>query len=330
MKLIAPFSASLLTIVLFGIAVTLAPAAFAQQAYPAKPMRLILPFPAGGGPDVIMRRTGNDLLPRLGQPLIIENRPGGNFVIGAEACARAAADGYTLCHINSTQMSVNPHVMAKLSYDVDKDFRPITNLYSLVSGIFVNAALSPNTMKEFEAYAKARPGAINFSTHGSNTPTDIYRRWLNERWKTDMVGIGYKDGTAMISALLAGDVHFVWIGFFNALGQIQAKKVKMLAISSLKRYPMFPDVPTFTEVGIADAPMTSWQGLAAPGGTPDALIRRINSEVLRLYREPQFGDFLVTQGVDNMSGTPEEFADYMKQDRAMAAEVVRNFNIPRQ
>lgn len=316
--------------VLLCITALLSTNGMAQQTYPAKPIRLILPFPAGGGPDVIMRRTGNDLLPRLGQPLIIENRPGGNFVIGAEACARAAADGYTLCHINSTQMSVNPHVMAKLSYDVDKDFRPITNLYSLVSGIFINAALAPNSMKEFEAYTKAHPGAINFSTHGSNTPTDIYRRWLNERWKTDMVGIGYKDGTAMISALLAGDVHFVWIGFFNALGQIQAKKVKMLAISSLKRYPTFPDVPTFTEVGIADAPMTSWQGLAAPGSTPDAVIRRINSEVLRLYREPQFVEFLVAQGVDNMVGTPEEFADYMKQDRAMAADVVRNFNIPRQ
>ncbi len=319
-----------LSLVLLGCAAILPGTVVAQPAYPAKPIRLILAFPAGGGPDVIMRRTGNDLAPRLGQPLVIENRPGGNFVIGAEACARAAADGYTLCHINSTQMSVNPHVMAKLSYDVEKDIRPITNLYALVSGIFVSAALAPNSMKEFEAYARARPGAINFSTHGSNTPTDIYRLWLNERWKTNMVGIGYKDGTAMITALLAGDVHFVWIGFFNALGQIQAKKVKMLAISSLKRYPLFPEVPTYTEVGIADAPMTSWQGLAAPGATPDAVIRRVNSEVVKLFREPQFGEFLVTQGVDNMAGTPEEFAEYMRQDRAMAAEVVRRFNIPRQ
>lgn len=134
----------------------------------------------------------------------------------------------------------------------------------------------------------------------------------------------------MITALLTGHVHFVWIGFFNALGQIQAKKVRMLGISSAKRYPLFPDVPTFGEIGPAEAPMTSWQGLAAPGATPDTIVRRINGEVVKLFRETAFGEFLVTQGMDNMVGTPEEFADYMRRDRATAAEVVRTFNIPKQ
>ena len=300
------------------------------QSYPTKPIRLILAFPPGGGPDVVMRRAANDLQPRLGQPMVIENRAGGNFVIGAEACARSAPDGYTLCHVNSTQMSVNPHVMRTLSYDVDRDFKPITNLYNLVSGVFVSSALPPATLKEFESYVKSRPGAVNMSTHGPNTPTDVYRRWLNDRWGTDLTGIGYKDGTAMISALMAGDVQFVWIGFFNALGQMQAKKVKMLAVSSLKRYPLFPEVPTFTEAGIGDAPMTSWQGLAAPGATPDAIVRRINSEVVRLFNEPEFGKFLVSQGLDNLVGTPEEFAAFMKKDRAEAGEVVKRFNIPRE
>ncbi len=306
------------------------PAMALSQAYPAKPIRLILAFPPGGGPDVVMRRAGIDLQPRLGQPMIVENRSGGNFVIGAEACARSTPDGYTICHINSTQMSVNPHVLRKMSYDPEKDFRPITNLYNLVSGVFVSAALPPSNLKEFEAYVKARPGAINFSTHGPNTPTDVYRRWLNEKWGTDMVGIGYKDGTAMIAALMAGDVHFTWIGFFNALGQIQAKKVKMLGVSSQKRYPLFPEVPTFAEIGLAEAPMTSWQGLAAPGGTPDAVIRRLNSEFVRLFNEPEFGKFLVSQGLDNLAGTPEEFAAFMRSDRALAGEVVKRFNIPRE
>jgi tripartite-type tricarboxylate transporter receptor subunit TctC len=290
----------------------------------------VLPFPPGGGPDVVMRRVGNDLQPRLGQALVVENRPGGNFIIGAEACARSAPDGYTVCHINSTQMSVNPHVMKSLSYDPEKDFRPITNLYNLVSGVFVSAALPPNTLKEFEAYARARSGKINMSTHGPNTPTDVYRRWLNDRWATDMTGVGYKDGTAMISALLAGDVHFVWIGFFNALGQMQAKKVKMLAVSSQKRYPLFPDVPTYDEAGIADAPMTSWQGLAAPAGTPDAVVRRLNVEFVKLFNEPEFGKFLVSQGLENLAGTPEEFTAFMRKDRALAGDVVKRFNIPRE
>jgi tripartite-type tricarboxylate transporter receptor subunit TctC len=318
-----------------GLVVALLTAAFAspaaaQQPYPGKPVRMIVPFPPGGGPDVVMRRAGVDLHPRLGQPIVVENRPGGNFIIGAEACVRAAPDGYTLCYVNSTQFSVNPHVMKTLPYDVEKDFKPITNLYNLVSGVFVSSALPPNTLKEFEAYSKGRRGGVNMSTHGPNTPTDVYRRWLNERWGTDMTGIGYKDGTAMISALLAGDVHFVWIGFFNALGQIQAKKVKMLAVSSLKRYPLFPDVPTFTEVGIADAPMTSWQGLSAPGATPDAIVRRMNAEFVKLFNEPEFAKFLVSQGLDSLVGTPEEFAAFMRKDRALAGDVIRRFNIPRE
>ena len=302
----------------------------AQPAYPTKPIRVIVPFPAGGGPDVVMRRVGNDLLPRIGQSWVIENRAGGNFVTGAEACARAVPDGYTLCYINSTQTSVNPHVMSKLPYDAEKDFKPVTNLYTLVSGVFVSAATPVNSMKEFEAWVKARPGKVNMSSHGPNTPTDIYRRWLNERWGTDMVGIGYKDGNAMIAALMAGDIHFTWIGYFNALGQVQAKKVKMLAISSARRYPGFPEVQTYTEAGIVDPPMTPWQGLAFPGNTPDVAVRRINAEINKLFSEPEFVKFMVTQGLDSLVGTPEEFAAYMRRDREIAGEIIRKFKIPKQ
>lgn len=302
----------------------------AQSAYPAKPIRVIMPFPAGGGPDVVMRRIGADLQPRLGQGMVIENRAGGNFVPGAEACARAAPDGYSLCYLNSTQTSVNPHVMSKLPYDAEKDFRPVTNLFSLVSGLFVSAAIPVGSVKEFEAWAKARPGAVNMSSHGPNTPTDIYRRWLNERWGTDMVGIGYKDGVAMISALMAGDIHLTWIGYFNALGPMQSKKVKMLAISSLKRYPGFPDVQTYTEAGIIDPPMTPWQGLAFPAATPDAPVRRIHAEIVKLFGEPEFGKFMVSQGLDSLVGTPEEFAAYMRRDREIAGEIIARFKIPKQ
>lgn len=302
----------------------------AAQAYPTKPIRVVVPQAPGGSNDIVARFIGGQVGERWKTQVVVDNRPGAEGMIGSELVARAAPDGYTLCHINSTQMSVNPHVMRSLSYDVEKDFRPITNLYNLVSGVFVSAALAPNTLKEFEALVKSKPAAMNMSTHGPNTPTDVYRRWLNERWGTDMTGIGYKDGTAMISALMAGDVQFVWIGFFNALGQMQAKKVKMLAVSSQKRYPLFPEVPTFDEAGIADAPMTSWQGLAGPGGLPEPMVRRINTEIVRLFNEPEFGKFLVSQGLDNLVGTPEAFAAFMRKDRAEAGEVIRRFNIPRE
>ena len=300
------------------------------QSWPSKPIRLIMPFPPGGGPDVVMRRAGNDLVPRLGQPLIIENRPGGNFVIGAEACARAAPDGYTICYILGTQMSVNPHVLLKMPYDPDKDFTPITNLYGLINGLFVSASTPTNTIKEFESYARTRLGKMNMSTHGPNTSTDMYRRWLNELWNTDMVGIGYKDGTAMISALVSGDIQFTWIGVFNALGQLQGKRVKLLAVSSSKRYPVYPDVPTFVEAGLPPIPLSTWQGLAAPAGIPDPMVKRFNAEFVRLFNEPQFSEFLVSQGLENLVGTPEDFAALMKKDRVESGVLIRKLNIPRE
>lgn len=300
------------------------------QSWPAKPIRLIMPFPPGGGPDLVMRRAGTSLAPRLGQPLVIENRPGGNFVIGAEACARSTPDGYSICYILGSQMSVNPHVLLKLPYDPDKDFVPITSLYGLINGLFVSATTPVATLKEFEAYVRARPGKINMSTHGPNTSTDMYRRWLNELWSTDMVGVGYKDGTAMISALIAGDIQFTWIGVFNALGQLQGKRVKLLAVSSVRRYPAYADVPTFVEAGLPPVPLSTWQGLGAPAGTPEPVIKRLNAEFVRLFNEREFGDYLMSQGLETLVGTPEEFAAMMKKDRADSGELIRKLNIPRE
>ncbi len=300
------------------------------QAWPSKPVRLILPFPPGGGPDIVMRRAGSALAPRLGQPLVIENRPGGNFIIGAEACARAAPDGYTLCYILGSQMSVNPHVLLKMPYDPERDFAPITNLYGLINGLFVSSALPVRTLKEFEAYARSHPGKMNMSTHGPNTSTDMYRRWLNGLWSTDMVGIGYKDGTAMISALVAGDIQFTWIGVFNALPQLQGKRVRLLAVSSTRRYPVYPDVPTFVEAGLPPVPLSTWQGLAAPAGIPEAVVKRANTEFVRLFNQPDFGEFLVSQGLESLVGTPEEFAALMRKDRADSGELIRKLNIPRE
>ncbi len=277
-----------------------------------------------------MRRAGNALAPRLGQPLVIENRPGGNFVIGAEACAHAPSDGYTLCYILGSQMSVTPHVLLKMPYDPERDFTPITNLYGLINGLFVSSTLPVQTLKEFEGYARTHSGKINMSTHGPNTSTDMYRRWLNGLWGTDMVGIGYKDGTAMISALVAGDIQFTWIGVFNALPQLQAKRVRLLAVSSTRRYPVYPDVPTFVEAGLPPVPLSTWQGLAAPAGIPDAVVKRANAEFVRLFNEPSFSEFLVSQGLESLVGTPEEFAALMKKDRAESGELIRKLNIPRE
>jgi len=317
-------------IALFTIVSMIPALAAAQPAFPVKPMHIILPFPPVGGPNLATRRTASELQTRLGQPVVVDNRPGGNFVIGADACKRAPADGYTLCYITSTQLSINPYVLREVPYDPEKDFRPVTNLFTLVAGIFVSAKHPANTLAELESYARANPGKMNYPTHGPNSGTDIQRRWLNEKWRTDMVGIGYKGGPEMVTALVTGDVHIAVIGATSALPQFNAKTVKMLAISSQARYPLFPEVPTFDESGITGWPLVPWHGLSYQAAVPDAIVRRINAEVVRLYKEPEFGKFLVSQGFEVMVGTPEEFAVYARKDRAVTAALIRKFNIPRE
>lgn len=317
-------------ITLFAMMSMMPVMAAAQQAFPTKPMRIILPFAPVGGPDLATRRTASELQARLGQPVVVDNRPGGNFVIGADACRRAAPDGYTLCYVTSNQFSINPYVLRELPYDPEKDFRPVTNLFTLVAGIFVSAKHPANTLLELERYARANPGKINYPTHGPNSGTDIQRRWLNEKWRTDMVGIGYKGGPEMLTALVGGVVQVAVIGVTSALPQVNAKAVKILAVSSQARYPSFPDVPTFAESGITDWPLVPWQGLSYQAAVPEAIVRRINAEVVRLYKEPEFGKFLVSQGFEVMVGTPEEFAAYARKDRAVTAELIRKFNIPRE
>ena len=317
-------------IALFALVSMMPAVAAAQQAFPTKPIHIILPFPPVGGPDLTMRRTATELQSRMGQPVVVDNRPGGNFVIGAEACRRASADGYTLCYITSTQLSINPYVLKEVPYDPEKDFRPVTNLYSFVGGTFVNAKLPVNTLAELESYVRARPGKINYPTHGPNSGTDIQRRWLNERWRADMVGIGYKGGPDMLTALVTGDVHLAVIGIASGLAQLNAKAVKVLAVDSQARYPLFPEVPTYQESGITEWPLVPWHGFSYQSAVPDPIVRRINTEVVRLYKEPEFGKFLVSQGFEVMVGTPEEFAAYARKDRVVTEALIRKFNIPRE
>jgi tripartite-type tricarboxylate transporter receptor subunit TctC len=304
--------------------------AASAQTYPTKPVRVILPFPPGEGPDLILRRAGDDLQQRLGQAWVVENRPGGNMIVAANACLGSAPDGHTICMVNGSMLSVNPHVMAKLPYDPDRDFKPITAMYFLVGGLFANSSMPASNVKDFIAHARTKPGAINYGSLGPNSTTDVFRMWLNEAWQTNIVGIPYKGGAQIIPALVAGEIDFTWIGVFNALGQIKAGKVKLYAVDSRKRSPLYPDVPTLTEVGLPESPLASWHGLAFQSAAPDTAARRINAEFARLFSEPKFAAFLSERLVENAVTSPEEFAAFLKRDRERVGELVRKFNIPKQ
>jgi tripartite-type tricarboxylate transporter receptor subunit TctC len=311
--------------------VLLAPAAaLAQSAYPSKPVRVIVPMPPGAGQDIMARRIGDELLPRLGQPWIIDNRPGGSNLPAAEACIKAAPDGYTLCILSATTQSFNPHLFDKLPYDPERDFKPIANMYTQIEGLMAAVSVPVKSLKDLPALSAARAAGFNFGTLGAGTGPDVLRQWLAEGWNVNFAGIPYKGGNLIITALVAGEIDLAWIGTYNAIGQIKAGKVKILAVGGSKRSPLLPDVPTIEEAGLGVQPLRPWVELGATGALPDAIARRLNAEIVRLFREPRFADYLDSQFLESLVGTPEEFAAFMRADREKIGQVIRKYNIPRQ
>jgi tripartite-type tricarboxylate transporter receptor subunit TctC len=300
------------------------------QDYPVRALRIIVPLPAGSTTDVVMRATAQELSPRLKQPVVVENKPGGNWVIGAEACHAAAGDGYTLCVMNSDAIAFNPYLLAALPYDPARDFVPVTNLFFLFEGILAKAALPVASIAELRDYAARNPGKVNFGTLGPGSSNDVFRQWLVQHWKVDIAGIPYKGGAPVISALLAGEIDVTKIGMGNIAGQLNSGKVKILAIQGSQRSRLVPQVPTLLEAGLGGFPLRVWWGLFMPAGTPEAAVRRINAEVAGLYREPKMADYLERQFVEVAVAPPEQFAAFTRGERERAAQVVKDFNLPRQ
>ncbi len=302
-------------------------AAFAQP-YPNKPIRIIVAIAAGSPTDVVMRAAANEVLGPLGQPLTIENRPGGDQVIGAEACAKSAPDGYTLCVISQTGISTNPHVFSNLSYDPARDFKGVVQLWFLIQGMIVSGSVPVKSVEELRALAIAKPGSLNLGNLGVGGP-DLHRRWLNDKWNTQIVGIPYKGANLVMNALISGELQISLTALGGLGGQLKAGKVRLFAVGSTRRLRQFPDVPTYAEAGLDDAPRT-WWGLFAPAATSDSVIRRVNSEFVRLFREPRFAEFLENQFLEPMPTTPEDFAAFLKEDFERAGVIVKKYNLPRQ
>jgi tripartite-type tricarboxylate transporter receptor subunit TctC len=302
-------------------------AAFVAQAqpYPTKPIRVIVAIAAGSPTDVTMRTVARELQGSLGQPLTIENRPGGEMVVGSELCARAAPDGYTYCVVSNTAVSINPHLFAKLPYDPDKDFKPVTALWHLIQGVIANSSVPANSIRELQALAAARPGSLNSGTMGAGG-ADLHRRWLNDQLNTNIVGIPYKGANLVMNALVAGEVQMSLMALGGLGGQLKAGKVKLLVVGSSRRLPQFPDVPTYAEVGLENAPRT-WWALLTPAGTPDPMVKRLNSEVVKLFNEPKFIAYLENQFLEPAVSSPEQFAAYLKEDRERAGRMVKKYNI---
>lgn len=302
----------------------------AQERYPSKPVRVIAAIAAGSLTDIVLRRAAAELAGPLGQPLIIDNRPGANTVVGADACAKAAPDGYTYCVLNRDTVSVIPHISLKLPYDADKDFRGVTALYHIVQGVVTPAALPATSMKELEALAKSKPDALNFGTFGANSNPDIARKWLNEQWGVNIAGVPYKGANLILNALLSGEIQMTRISLGSMAAQARAGKVRVLAVGAEKRSRLFPDAPTYAEAGMGASPEGLWWGLFAPAGTPEAMVRTIHGHFARAFAEPKFREYLESESLEPGITAPEAFEAFLKRDRESGARMVKKYNIPRE
>ncbi|MFM9969344.1 MAG: Bug family tripartite tricarboxylate transporter substrate binding protein [Burkholderiales bacterium] len=309
---------------LAGISLAIASAASLAQSYPAKPIRLITPFTAGAGADNVTRRAAEDLFQRLGQPIVHEARPGGNFVISGEACAKAPPDGYTLCVMTPGTVSYAPFVMKQLPYDAERDFKPVVNLFWVIGGFFANPALGVNNMDELRnLVGKGRN--FNWATFGVGNNTDAVRQWVQDGLKMRATAIPYNGPPAIITAVMTGEADFTWIGVFNAIGQMKANKIKLIAVDSTKRWPIMPAVPTLDET-VGQFNMRVWIGIMGPSALPEAIARRLNGEYVKLFNEARFGQFLEEQGVQNGVGSIEDFTNTLRADRRDAEIFVKRYN----
>jgi tripartite-type tricarboxylate transporter receptor subunit TctC len=307
------------------VVVALGASAATAQTYPDKPIRMIVSIAAGSVTDVIMRAAANELQPRFKQTLVIENQGGAAGILGGQSCARAAPDGYNICVIYHSTMSYNPLLFTKLPYNADTDFIPITRLFFLAEGFFASNAVGVNSVAELKA--KAQSGAaLNYATLGEGSMPDLFLKWLNNQWGTKIVGVPYRGGGPAAQALAANEVQVTRFGVGNFTGLLQGGKVKALGVGLPARSALLPDVPTLDEAGLSGFPGHGWWGLAAPRGTPPAIVERLNSEFVKLFSEPKFKAFLDKQAVASAPTTQAEFAAFLKQDRKAAETLIKIAN----
>jgi tripartite-type tricarboxylate transporter receptor subunit TctC len=308
------------------LALAAATTASHAQNYPNKPIRMIVSIAAGSVTDVIMRAAAAELQNRLGQPVVIENIGGAAGILGGKACAAAAPDGYNICIIYHSTMSFNPLLFSNLPYNPDTDFVPMARLFFLVEGIFASSAINVNSIAELKALAQSKPDGLNYATLGEGSYPDLFLKWLNNQWGTKIVGIPYRGGGPAAQAIAANDVQVTRFGVGNFAGPLAAGKAKALAVSTAKRSPLLPDVPTLAEVGLGNYPGQGWWGLAAPKGTPPAAVTRLSSEFQKLFSEPKFMEFLEKQAVVPAATDPAGFVAFLQEDRKNAEALIKIAN----
>jgi tripartite-type tricarboxylate transporter receptor subunit TctC len=300
--------------------------AYGQSAYPAKPVRVIVPWPPGGGADVITRMLSPKLAEALGQQLIIDNRGGAAGNIGAEMAAKAPADGYTIVFAYSGTHSINPHIYAKMPFK-EGDFAPIVWLASVPQIVVVHPSLPVKTIRDLIALDKARPGQLSYGSSGNGAINHLAGELFNYMTGTKLVHVPYKGGGPAAVALISGEIALILGEPASLVGHIQAGKVRAIAVTSANHALSFPDLPTVAESGVPGYEVISWNGMLAPAGTPPEIIRRLNAEYNKIVSDPEMRKRMIANGYEPVGGTPERFGEHIHAEIVKWGPVVKRANV---
>jgi tripartite-type tricarboxylate transporter receptor subunit TctC len=294
----------------------------AAQAFPAKPVRVIVPFAPGGATDVVFRLLAPRLSENLGQQALIENRAGGGSTIGMDAVARSAPDGYTI-GVANLSFAVNPSLMAKLPYDTERDFAPVSLVTIVPLAISVHPSVPARSVKELIALAKAKPGSLQYASSGNGSATHMATELFKVLTGTDIVHVPYNGGGPAVIAVVGGQVPIYTGSIPSQLQHIKSGKLVVLAVTSSTPDPSLPGIPTVAEAGVPGYEAVEWQGIVVPTGTPDPVIERLNRAIVESVKAPDFNERLAGVGAHAVGSTPAEFANYLKKELATWSRVIK-------
>ena len=295
-----------------------------SQGYPGKPIRIIVPYPPGGGNDIVVRTIGQKLAEIFAQSVIVENKPGAGTLIGAEAAAKSPADGYTVFLGTIATLAINPSLYRQLPYDAIKDFVPVTQIVSYPLVLVTHPGLPVKSVSELIAYAKERPGTLHYASFGNGSSPHLGTELLKTMTGINIIHVPYKGGPPAIADLLGGQVAMMFVDLPPTIQHIRSGRLRALAMSTVQRTPLMPDLPTMMEAGVPGFGFSSWAGLVVPAGTATEIVNRLHGEVVRVLGYPDVAKQLSGLGADPVGSTPQQFGDLIKSETVMWAKVVKD------
>lgn len=309
-----------------AFAVLVASGGALAQTYPTKPIRVIIPWVAGGAVEALARVIGGKMSESLGQPLVLEARAGANGTIGAAAAAKSPPDGYTLLVGHVGPLTISPALQSQMQYDTLKDFEPIAQLVSGPTLVVVRPDIPARTMRELIDYAKANPGKLSYGSVGVGSTTHLAGEMLKMMTGVEILHVPYKGGPPVVTDLLGGRIGFAFVASNLALSQVRAGQLRAISVSSLERFSLFPDLPTVSET-LPGFELSSWHGLLAPAGTPKPIIGRLHEAVATALKAPDVVQWLRENGLDPSQRGPQEFANYIRSEKEKWAKIVKEAKV---